>query len=79
MSSLKKQKATLAPANDHNIHSLVTPPQNDCEADPRCLALTNQCRRLLFEAGADPTIPADDVHSFYHDVLSVGTTVNQKL
>lgn len=80
MSSIKK-KAIRTPANDHNIHSFTVTSQNDFAADPRCLALNNQCRRLLFEAGADPTISAGNGYpsSFYYDVLDVGATVIQKL
>ena len=48
----------------------------DCKANPEKLAITNRCRLLLIEAGADPTLSAGSMyHSFIGDMLDVGTTV----
>lgn len=51
---------------------------NDHEDAPHCLALTNQCRRICLQAGADPTLarPKDNETSLVAITLDVGTTVN---
>lgn len=54
---------------------------NDYEDDPHCLALTNQCRRVCLQAGADPTLYHLDgyVGSLVDAALSIGTTVSLEL
>ena len=51
-------------------------PGLDCKANPEKLAITDRCRLLLIEAGADPTLSAGSMyHSFIGDMLDVGTTL----
>lgn len=51
------------------------------EDDPHCLALTNQCRRVCLQAGADPTLKASDGYSgsLLSSALIDGTTVYLEL
>lgn len=49
------------------------------EDDPHCLALTNQCRRVCLQAGADPTLDLHRELDFSHVALNVGTTVSLEL
>ena len=64
-------------ANALNIHSLTIPAKTDYLDDPEHLALTNRCRRLLLEAGADPTITPGNGsdYSFLTSTLHTGKTV----
>ena len=51
---------------------------NEIEEGPEVQASMNRCRRLLFEAGADPTLDLGEYYgSFIGNVLSVGTTVSK--
>ena len=51
-------------------------PGLDCKANPEKLAITNRCRLILIEAGADPTLSADSIYqSLIGDMLDAGTTV----
>ena len=54
---------------------------NDNEDDPHDLALTNECRRICLQAGADPTLadPEGYGYSLVGAALDVGTTVNLEL
>ncbi|KAI9703762.1 MAG: hypothetical protein M1836_007532 [Candelina mexicana] len=65
-------------------HSLVTNTQFDSEQYPEFLALYNQCRSLLLQAGADPTASSEngyDVNrsSFLSATLHGGTTESLSL
>ena len=52
----------------------------DYKEDPHCLALTNQCRRVCLQAGADPTLYHDSIgDSLMYSALEVGTTVSLEL
>ena len=55
--------------------------ENDFEADPQCVLLRNQCRRICLQAGADPTLshPEDYEGSLVDSALDVGTTVSLEL
>ena len=54
---------------------------NDFEDNPQCLALTNQCRRICLQAGADPTLAdaRDPNFSLVGSALSCGSTVYLEL
>ena len=49
------------------------------EDDPDFLALTNQCRRICLQAGADPTLPYGKRIDFLGDALNDGTMVSVEL
>ena len=52
-------------------------PFNDCESDPKELAIINRCRLLFIEAGADPTSRGDYVYnSLVGIMIKVGTPVS---
>ncbi|KAK0509564.1 hypothetical protein JMJ35_007958 [Cladonia borealis] len=51
----------------------------DYREDPHCLALTNQCRRVFLQAGADltlygPTLYGRTLYGYMYTALGVGTT-----
>ncbi|KAM5359081.1 hypothetical protein ACJZ2D_014761 [Fusarium nematophilum] len=64
---------------------LVCPLQvelNDVEIDDDLLRRINQCRRLLLEAGADPTLSLSPVHyapSYLSNISSMGTAESIRL
>ena len=68
-------------ADVFSISSHIIRSVNDNEADPHSLALTNQCRRICLQAGADPTLHPPDRPGLDLVVtaLSVGTTVSLEL
>lgn len=50
---------------------------NDSEEDEESRALINKCRRLLLDAGADPTLTVDsDASSFLVDIAAHGALVS---
>lgn len=82
MSSVKRTGLLQYHANDlmrSLTYSLGNSPILDCEDDPENLALTNECRRLLLEAGADPTSITEwsdgRRYSFIYRLLGVSTMV----
>ena len=61
------------------MSSLLIKFVNDHEDDPHCLALTNRCRIVCLQAGADPTLYHDDEQGLMYSALHAATTVSLEL